>query len=328
MSKTVLVTGGAGYIGSHTAYLLHNCGYQVIILDNLLYNQPFACPWATLIKGDFADYGILDALFAKYPIDVVMHFAAFIEVGQSVIQPQRFYENNVIKTIHLLNKMLEHGVSKIVFSSSCAVYGPPHYVPIDENHPFAPMSPYGKNKLIIEYVLQDYAQAYGLQYVSLRYFNAAGALIDKNLGEWHNPESHVIPNVMRALLLDKEFYIFGNDYETVDGSCVRDYVHVLDIAQAHVLGAEYFHAHSDSQIFNLGSGVGYTVKQLIKAAEKIGGKKIKITIADRRPGDAKILVADNAKIKKTLGWQDKYSDLNTIMQSAYEWEKRRLSDGA
>lgn len=324
MSKTVLVTGGAGYIGSHTSYLLSNHGYKVIILDDLVYNQPYTCPWATFIKGDIANSSLLDVLFSDYQIDVVMHFAAFIEVGQSVEQPRRFYDNNVVKTLNLLNKMSDWGINKFVFSSSCAVYGLPRYLPMDEQHPFAPMSAYGKNKLCIEYVLQDYAQAYDLQYVSLRYFNAAGCLGQLGLGEFHKPETHVIPNLMRALLQDKEFFIFGNDYVTIDGTCVRDYVHVLDIAQAHVLACEYMLQESGSQVFNLGTGTGYSVKQLIDAAEKISKKVVRTVYAERRPGDVPTLVADNAKIKNFLGWCPQYSDLFSIMQAAYEWERKRL----
>jgi UDP-glucose 4-epimerase len=325
MSKIILVTGGAGYIGSHTSYLLYNNGYQVIILDDLVYNQPCTCPWAVFIKGDFADYNILDDIFLKYNIDAVMHFAAFIEVQQSVMQPQRFYENNVIKTIQLIDKILHEGVKKFVFSSSCAVYGSPQDIPIDENHPFAPLSPYGKNKLVVECVLQDYAHAYGLQYVSLRYFNAAGALIDQDLGEWHNPETHVIPNLMRAILLDKAFCVFGDDYATIDGSCIRDYIHVLDIAAAHVLAYEYLQAHAVSQVFNLGSGMGYTVKQLVRVAEEVAGKKIRLEIANRRPGDVPTLVANTTKIKNMLGWQPQYSDLASMITTAYAWEKKRLA---
>jgi UDP-glucose 4-epimerase len=327
MNKIVLVTGGAGYIGSHTSYLLQNNGYKVIIIDNLIYNQPVACPWATFIKGDFADGRLLDDIFSHYDIDVVMHFAGLIEVGQSVTQPHMFYENNVIKTISLLKKMLEYGVKKVVFSSSCAVYGLPHYVPIDEQHPLTPVNPYGRSKLAVEYVLQDYAYAYGLKYVSLRYFNAAGALIDKHLGEWHNPETHVIPNLMRAVLLDKVFCIYGSDYSTIDGSCVRDYVHVIDISQAHVLAYEYLKANAISQVFNVGAGIGYSVKQLIYIAEQSCGKKINITTMQKRPGDVPTLLADNTKIKTVLGWKPCKTDFVATMRSAYEWERRRCKYG-
>lgn len=324
MSETVLVTGGAGYIGSHTSYLLSSCGYKVIILDDLVYNQPYTCPWAIFIRGDVADANLLEHVFSTYNIDIVMHFAAFIEVGQSVEQPQRFYENNVIKTLQLLNQMLNKGINKFVFSSSCAVYGVPQYLPMNELHPFNPMSPYGKNKLIIEYALQDYAHAYNLQYVSLRYFNAAGGLGELGLGEFHEPETHVIPNLMRALLQDKEFVIFGDDYATNDGTCVRDYVHVLDIAHAHVLACEYMRNNSSSQVFNLGTGKGYTVKQLIEAAERVSDKSACCIYKERRAGDVPILIADNAKIQKLFGWNPKHSDLSSIMTSAYAWEKKRL----
>ncbi len=324
MKKVVLVTGGAGYIGSHTSFLLCQQGYSVVILDDFVYNQPRPDIDAVVLKGDFADTDLLDQIFSTYQIDVVMHFAAFIEVGESVKYPQKFYENNVIKTIRLLNYMLERGVKKFIFSSSCAVYGVPNYVPINEQHPYVPINSYGKNKLVVEYALQDYAQAYGLQYVSLRYFNAAGCLINAGLGEWHYPESHVIPNLVRAALSGKDFFIFGDDYETVDGTCVRDYVHVADIALAHVLAYGYLQNHSDSQAFNLGSGAGYSVRQLIEEVQKVSGNKIQTQALPHRVGDVAILVADNAKIKKVLGWQARHSDLGSIMASAYDWEKRRM----
>lgn len=328
MSKVVLVTGGAGYIGSHASYLLHQGGYRVVIIDNFVHSQPYVCPWATLVRGDFAEQTILDHVFSSYQVDAIMHFAAFIEVGESVLYPQRFYENNVIKTLLLLNRAMAQGIKKFIFSSSCAVYGTPKYVPIDEHHPYDPISPYGKNKLTVEFALQDYAQAYGLRYVALRYFNAAGALLEKDLGEWHQPETHVIPKLMRAIIADKEFCIWGDDYQTVDGTCERDYVHVLDIAQAHVLAYEYLQKHDDCQVFNLGSGTGYTVKQLIVAAQNVCGKRVDVHIMARRPGDVPILVADNAKIKKMLGWQPCSSDLETMLAAAYAWEKRRMCDGS
>lgn len=325
MSKVVLVTGGAGYIGSHTSYLLQQRGYRVIIIDNFVYEQPCLLPSVEVIRGDFSDSTLLDRVFSQNNIDVVMHFAAYIEVGESVIHPQKFYENNVSKTIVLLGKMVEYGVTHIIFSSSCAVYGEPRYVPIDEKHPYGPASPYGKTKLALEFVLQDYATAYGMKYISLRYFNAAGALGLHDLGEWHNPETHVIPNLMRAALHDKEFFIFGNDYPTSDGTCLRDYVHVLDIADAHVRAYEYLQEHTESQVFNLGSGSGYTVKQLIEVAEKVCKKKINVLMKPRRGGDVEALVADTTKVARMLGWQPQHSDLERMLEAAYAWEKRRAS---
>ncbi|MFC1894733.1 UDP-glucose 4-epimerase GalE [Candidatus Dependentiae bacterium] len=320
MSKTILIPGGAGYIGSHTSYLLSKLGFKIIIIDKFVHNQSFNQPWARLIKDDFANPEILKKVFTENQIDAVMHFAAFIEVGESVKKPQEFYQNNVIKTLNLLNTMLEYGVNKFIFSSSCAIYGNPNKLPLTENHTFDPISPYGKNKLAIEFALQDYSQAYNLQYVSLRYFNAAGALPEKNLGEQHNPETHIIPLMLRAIKNNTEFKIFGTDYNTPDGTCVRDYIHILDIAQAHVLALQYLQETEKSNFFNLGSEKGYSVKEMTNATQKICNQKINIKKFGRRPGDVGTLIADSTKIKNLLGWQTKYSDLNNILKSAWEWE--------
>ncbi len=318
--RTVLVVGGAGYIGSHTCWLLHEQGYEVVILDALLHNQKFTHSWAKLIKGDFADQKLLKDIFTNYKIDTVMHFAAFIEVGESVKKPKDFYHNNVTKTLTLLDTMLEYNVKKFIFSSSCAVYGVPQKLPLDEAHPMAPINPYGKNKLAIEFVLQDYHTAYNLNYVSLRYFNAAGAHFEQGLGEQHTPETHVIPLLIRAAMQDKEFFIFGDNYPTHDGTCVRDYVHVLDIAQAHILAYNYLEKHGKSNSFNLGSQNGNTIKELIKQIEQICKKKIKTKYWPRREGDVPILVANSNKAQQELGWEAKLSDLENILKSAYEWE--------
>lgn len=322
MKKTILIPGGAGYIGSHTAYLMHQLGHEVIIIDKLLHNQHFDHSWATLIKADFADEQILDQVFTNYNIDAVMHFAAFIEVGESVKKPKEFYNNNVVKTLKLLEMMLEYNVKKFVFSSSCAVYGNPVKIPMDETNPLNPINPYGKNKLAVEFALQDYAQSYGLQYVSLRYFNASGAMPQNGLGEQHNPETHIIPLMLRAIKNNGTFKIFGTDYKTEDGSCVRDYIHVLDLAQAHVLAYQYMQETGKSNFFNLGSENGYSVKEMVEAAQRICNKKMNIQLCDRRAGDADTLVADSTKIKNVLGWQPKYSNLENILQSAWEWENR------
>ncbi|MFA5074553.1 MAG: UDP-glucose 4-epimerase GalE [Candidatus Babeliales bacterium] len=321
MQKTILIPGGAGYIGSHTAYLIQKLGYKIIILDKFIHNQKFDHTWATIIKADFADKNILKQIFTQNNIEAVMHFAAFIEVGESVKRPKDFYDNNVIKTLKLLDTMLEYNVKKIVFSSSCAVYGSPIKLPLDETHPTNSISPYGKNKLIVEYALQDYFNAYNLQYVSLRYFNAAGALPTIGLGEQHNPESHIIPLLLRAIKNKKIFKIFGSNYNTLDGSCIRDYIHVLDIAQAHVLALKYLEQTKESNIFNLGTGHGYSVKQMVEHAQKICAQELLIEICDARAGDVDILVANYNKAKKILGWEPKFSDLNSILTSAWEWEK-------
>jgi len=319
-NKTFLVVGGAGYIGSHTSWLLHKQGHKVIILDALLHNQKFDHNWATLIQDDFSNTQTLDKIFSTYKIDTVMHFAAFIEVGESVKKPKEFYNNNVTKTLTLLNSMLEHNVKNFIFSSSCAVYGIPQKLPLEETHPLAPINPYGKNKLAVEFALQDYSAAYKLNYISLRYFNAAGSCYDQGLGEQHVPETHVIPLLLRAALNNKEFSIFGDNYPTTDGSCVRDYIHVLDIAQAHVLADKYLEEHAQSNVFNLGSQTGYTVKQLVQETEKICNSKIKINIQPQRPGDVPTLVANSAKAQQALRWAPEYSTLENILKSAYKWE--------
>ncbi len=324
MKKTVLLTGGAGYIGSHTAYLLHTLGYQLVIVDTLHHHQVFSPAWATVIKADIAQPGILASIFQQYPIHAVMHFAGFIEVGESVKYPDQFYHNNVVATLHLLDAMRQHDVNTIIFSSTCAVYGTPVYVPMDEVHPFGPVSPYGKTKLAIEYILQDYAQAFGLRYAALRYFNAAGALPQQGLGEWHNPETHVIPLLLRAIQQQKTFTILGDDYDTPDGTCIRDYVHVLDIAQAHILALEYLERGGPSDVFNLGTGTGYSVRELIEAAQNVCGRTLITTVASRRPGDAPVLVADAHKVQSVLGWQPQHSDLNNILATAWAWEQRHL----
>ena len=320
MKPAILVTGGAGYIGSHTAYLASQKGYEVIIIDSFEHKQPFDHNWATCIKGDFADTTILEHVFNDYNIQAVMHFAAFIEVGESVNNPLRFYENNVVKTIKLLKTMLKHGVKKLIFSSSCAVYGKPQYLPLTEDHPKHPISPYGKNKLIIEMALEDFQHAYGLQYVSLRYFNAAGAMPQHGLGEHHNPETHLIPLILQAAMNNKPFYVFGNDYQTEDGSCVRDYIHVMDLAEAHWLAFEYLHQANSSNCFNLGTGQGFSVKQIATVIKSNCNLTIDILHQNRRKGDPPILIADPTKAQSILGWQPQYSDIEQIITSAYAFE--------
>ncbi len=320
MKKSVLITGGAGYIGSHTAYMLAQQGYNIIILDKLLHKQSFSHRWAKLIKEDFANIKILEHIFSAYNIEVVLHFAAFIEVGESVIRPRDFYENNVVKTLKLLDLMINNGVKRFIYSSSCSIYGNPVRVPIDEQHPFAPVSPYGKNKLAIEYALEDYARAYGLKYISLRYFNAAGALPEAGLGECHQPETHVIPLLLKSILNKTPFKIFGKNYNTKDGTCIRDYVHVCDIADAHIRALAYLDRVPSFDYFNLGSGKGYTIKELISTAEHVCNLKANITYAERRAGDVDILVADPSKAMNLFGWNPKFSSLEFILKSALRWE--------
>jgi len=320
MKKTILICGGAGYIGSHTAYLLAQSGHEIIIIDTYIHGQHFKPSWAKVIKKDFADQATLADIFQNNKIDAVMHFAGFFAVGESVRHPQKYYENNVIKTAQLLDTMLRFGVKKFIFSSSCAVYGTPVQIPIPEDHPKNPINPYGKTKLAVEFILEDYATAYGLEYVSLRYFNAAGALPEAGLGEQHKPETHVLPRMLQAVQMKTLFSVFGRDYDTKDGTCVRDYLHVQDIAKAHVLALDHLDRTHTSDCFNLGTGHGYSVQELIDAVEKVSGSKMVVKTADRRPGDPKMLVADSSKANSILGWRPEYSDLEYILKSALRWE--------
>ncbi len=320
MQHTVLVIGGAGYIGSHTAFLLAQHGYRVIVLDDLSQGQQFQHSWATFIQADFADQKILKDIFSQHNISAVMHFAAFIEVGESVKNPLKFYNNNVIKTISLLETMLAHGVNKFIFSSSCAVYGKPQFLPLTEDHPKAPISPYGNSKLMVEMALNDFHNAYGLEYVTLRYFNAAGALPEYGLGERHTPESHAIPLLLRAAQTQKPFSIFGTNYPTKDGTCIRDYLHVLDIAHAHMLALNHLQEEKPSDAFNLGSGNGFSVKQIVEMVEKVTETKIRTVLAEKRAGDPAQLIADPARAHNILQWQPRYSDLEFIIRSAYVFE--------
>ena len=321
MAQTILVTGGAGYIGSHTSFLLAEHGYNVIIIDKLLHGQRFDHGWAKLIVGDFGDEKLLHEIFSKHSIDAVMHFAALIEVGHSVVRPAEFYDNNVVKTIRLLDCMRHYNIKHFVFSSSCALYGNPINVPISEDHPKNPISPYGKNKLAVEYILEDYARAYGLTYASLRYFNAAGACAERGLGEQHVPETHIIPLLLRAIRQRKPFKLFGDDYRTPDGTCIRDYIHVLDIAQAHLFALEYIQKIDQSDCFNLGTGYGYSVKEIVDAAEHICGARVIREIVPRRQGDVDILIADKQKATQCLRWEPHCSDLSSILTSALVWEE-------
>lgn len=323
MKEVVVLLGGAGYVGSHAAYLLHQKGYSVVVVDSFIHQQPNVVTWGEVIRADIADTGLLCSLFSSYKVLGVMHFAGLIEVGESVKYPDRFYDNNVIKALGVLNAMVASKVLPIVFSSSCAVYGVPQETPMKESHPRAPMSPYGNNKLAVEFALHDYAQAYGLRHASLRYFNAAGALPGLGLGEYHKPETHVIPLLLRAMQNNQQFTVYGTDYSTYDGTCIRDYVHVLDLADAHVKAFEYLLAGGDSVFLNLGSGHGYSVLELIKTAQAMFNKKIAINEVNRRLGDVPVLLADIAKAKKVLGWQPTKSDLLTILQSAWAWEEQR-----
>ncbi len=324
---TILVTGGAGYIGSHSVLTLQNAGYEVIVLDNLVYGHQDLVENvlnAELIVGDTCDRPLLRQIFTDYKIDAVMHFAAYAYVGESVTKPAKYYQNNVVGTFTLLEAMVEAGVNNFVFSSTCATYGVPDSVPIREEQPQNPINPYGATKLMVERILQDFSVAYDFRSVCLRYFNAAGADPEGRLGEDHNPETHLIPLVLQTALGHRpSISIFGTDYDTTDGSCVRDYIHVLDIAQAHILALEYLLKDGKTDVFNLGNGNGFSVKEVIETARKITGKEIPAEVSDRRPGDPPALVGSGAKAQKILGWQPQYSNLEDIITHAWQWHQKR-----
>jgi UDP-glucose 4-epimerase len=319
---TVLITGGAGYIGSHTVKLVLERGMQAIVLDNLQTGHREAVTGGTFIQGDIGDGGTLEKVFTSLQIDSVMHLAADCLVGESVKNPLKYFNNNVNKGLQLLAAMLKHKVNKMVFSSSAAVYGNPPRVPIEEDSPLLPINPYGETKLIFEKILESCKVAHGLQYISLRYFNAAGADPDGFIGEDHHPETHLIPNVLTALLRKgRKVPIYGTDYDTPDGTCIRDYIHIVDLAEAHILALEALHAGQGSDIFNLGNGKGFSVREIIQAASKVTGRTIPVMEMDRRPGDPPILIASSEKIGKKLGWQPRYVKLDEIIDTAWRWHR-------
>lgn len=326
MSQTILIVGGAGYIGSHMVWLLGQKGINAITLDNLSSGHRDAVLHGEFIHGDIADRLLLDKIFKKYSIDVVMHFASFIQVGESVQDPAKYYQNNVTNTLSLLNAMCAYGVNKFIFSSTAAIFGEPQYVPIDEQHPKQPINPYGRSKLMIEEALADYDRAYGLKSVCLRYFNAAGAHPDALLGERHDPETHLIPLILQAASGQRSnITVFGHDYDTPDGTCIRDYIHILDLAEAHWLAVKHLSNGGDSANYNLGNGEGYSVKEVIDSAHRITGRKIPVKSGDRREGDPKALVADSKKIRKELGWQPIHTCLDSIVQHAWLWEQAKVN---
>lgn len=318
----VLVTGGAGYIGSHTVRRLNQMGKNVIVYDNLVKGHRGAVKSGEFVKGDIFDSELLRATINKYNIDSVVHFAAYSLVGESMEKPSMYYHNNVKGTLNLLDVMMDCGVKKLVFSSSAAVYGEPEAVPITEEVSKIPTNVYGKTKLIMENAMEDYSRAYGLKYIALRYFNACGADLIGDIGEDHSPESHLVPLVLEAALGKREsIKIFGEDYKTEDGTCVRDYIHVNDLASAHTLALEALYGGASSDAFNLGNGNGFSVKEIINAAEMATGLKIKREITARRAGDPAILIASSDKIKNKLGWKPEFVDVKEIIQTAWKWHK-------
>ncbi len=319
----LLITGGAGYIGSHVNVLLNEKGVDTIVLDDLRDGHPEAVICGRFVQGDVADAALVDRLMQEEHFDAVMHFAAFASVPDSVKRPARYYHNNVTNMQTLLDCCVKNGVRYFVFSSSAAVFGAPQYSPMDEEHPKQPINPYGTTKLIGEKMLADYERAYGIRYCAFRYFCAAGDLKDGRIGEAHRPETHLIPTMIKAARSAKPFQVYGDDYDTRDGSCIRDFVHVLDLVEAHSLGLQYIMESDRSDCFNLGSNTGYTVMEMIAALEKVTGKHVPYQIAARREGDPAALVASNEKARRILGWNPVHSGIEEILQDAWNWEENR-----
>ncbi len=327
MMARILIVGGAGYIGSHMVKMLLGNGAEVVTLDDLSKGYRDAVLGGRFVEGSLADKQLLRDVLTASDFDAVMHFASFIEVGESVRDPRKYYENNLTNTLNLLDAMLDAGVKGFVFSSTAAVYGTPEHVSITEQHVKAPINPYGASKWMVEQVLQDYDRAYGLKSVCLRYFNAAGADPDGELGERHDPETHLIPLVLQAASGRlAHISVFGRDYDTPDGTCIRDYVHVTDLCDAHLLALHHLETQGGSAVFNLGNGEGFSVQQVIDTARAVTEREIPVVYADRRAGDPPRLVADSGKARQVLGWKPKYSDLATMIEHAWRWE-RRLARG-
>lgn len=320
----VLVTGGAGYIGSHACKSLAEAGFEPVVYDNLVYGHEWAVKWGPLIKGDLFDGDRLSQVFAEHTPVAVMHFAAYAYVGESVSNPAKYYQNNVVGTLTLLEQMRRAQVSNIVFSSTCATYGIPETVPITEDQRQAPINPYGRSKLMIEQCLADYYAAYDLKGVSLRYFNAAGADPEAEIGESHDPETHLIPLVLDAASGARpSVSVFGTDYDTPDGTCIRDYIHVTDLAQAHVLALRGLLENvTMPPAYNLGNGTGFSVANVIETCRQVTGQPIEVVLGDRRPGDPAVLVGDASRIRQDLGWSPRFAELADIVATAWRWHTR------
>jgi UDP-glucose-4-epimerase GalE len=326
MGGNVLVTGGAGYIGSHACKALAASGYNPVAFDNLVYGHRWAVKWGPFIRGDLADAASLEQILREHNVQAVLHFAAYAYVGESMEHPGRYFRNNVSGSINLLNAMVAAGVRKIVFSSTCATYGLPETLPISEEHPQRPVNPYGESKLFIERALKWYETAHGLRSVALRYFNAAGADGDGDIGEDHDPETHLIPLAIESALGRRSHLdIFGTDYPTPDGSAVRDYIHVTDLATAHVAALDYLAAGNASSALNLGTGRGHSVREVIAEVERVSGRKLPAREAPRRPGDPPVLVAAWEHAARLLQWRPRHSDLGTIVETAWRWHEGRAA---
>jgi UDP-glucose 4-epimerase len=320
--KVILVVGGAGYIGSHMCKVLAANGCLPVVLDNLDRGHREAVQWGPLVKGSMDDPEQLNEIFATWPIEAVMHFAAFTYVGESVQDPALYYRNNLASPLMLLDAMRRHGVNRFIFSSTCAIYGEPRQIPIPEDHPRQPINPYGWTKRMVEQVLADYGQAYGLQSVCLRYFNAAGADPDGEIGEDHDPETHLVPLVLETALGKREaIRIFGNDYPTPDGTCIRDYIHVNDLAAAHLLALEHLLDGGEGGAYNLGNGRGYSVTEVINTARRVTDREIPTESAPRRDGDPARLVGSSEKFISQFGWQPQFADLEAIIETAWRWHR-------
>jgi UDP-glucose 4-epimerase len=321
----VLVVGGAGYIGSHMVKMLSQQGHLVTTLDNLSTGRRNSVRYGQFVEGDIANTLLLEKLFSENKFDGVMHFASFIDVGESVRDPAKYFHNNFSNTLNLLDTMVHHKVNHFIFSSTAAIFGEPETLPIDEKHAKQPINPYGRSKLMVELALEDYDEAYGLKSVCLRYFNAAGADPDGELGERHDPETHLIPLILQAASGRRDaISVFGKDYDTPDGSCLRDYIHVVDLCTAHLLALEKLIKGSGSKQYNLGNGDGFSVLEVIGLTQKITGKDLQIIHADRRVGDPAVLVADSTLAKSELGWRPKLNDLAAIIENAWQWEIRHF----
>lgn len=324
----VLVVGGAGYIGSHTCKELKRSGFNPVVLDNLSEGHDWATQFGPLEQGEAGNADFVRSVIQKHQIGSILHFAANAYVGESVSNPRKYIENNVVAMHNLLGACIDEGVKHVIFSSSCATYGVPNYVPLDESHPQAPISPYGETKFMGERILHWYSGAYDLKYVALRYFNASGADPEGQIGEVHDPETHLIPLVLQALLgKRKHISVFGTDYDTEDGTAVRDYIHVADLASAHVRALQYLQSGGDSQKINLGTGRGYSVQQVIDTAAKVTGREVPVEYGDRRAGDPPALFANPELANNLLGWKPQYSDLETILETAWKWELKRQELG-
>jgi len=321
----ILVVGGAGYIGSHMVKQLLKANHQTVVFDNLSTGYRDAVIGGEFVLGDLANRETLKQLFEQHRFDGVMHFASFIQVGESVSNPAKYYRNNVSNSLNLIDAMVEHHVKNLIFSSTAAIFGEPQYIPLDEQHPKQPINPYGLSKWMIEQILQDYDRAYDLKSICLRYFNAAGADPEGEIGERHNPETHLIPLILQtASGRRSHITIFGENYDTPDGTCIRDYIHVVDLCDAHLLALEQLLNGEPSAVYNLGNGSGFSVRQVIDAAQQITGRDIKIGIGERRDGDPARLVADASRAKIALRWQPRYADLQTIVADAWHWEQKML----